>query len=66
MLIIVFSWDYIRVEKGQVIEGSSYIAYDMQSEEEEKQGCLETVFKDGHLLKDYTLEEIRERVDSTL
>lgn len=56
----------IRVEKGHVISGPSYIAYDMQSEEEEKQGCLETVFKDGKLLKDYTLAEIRERVNSTL
>lgn len=42
------------------------IPYDMQTEEQEKQGCLETIFKDGELLKDYTLAEIRERVDSTL
>lgn len=56
----------IRVEKGHVISGPSYIAYDMQSEEEEKQGCLETVFKDGKLLKDYTLAEIRGRIDAGL
>lgn len=56
----------IRVEKNHVIGGPSYIAYDMQSEEDVKKGCLETVFKDGQLLKDYTLAEIRERVNSTL
>lgn len=56
----------IRVEKNDKICGPSYIAYDMQSEEEEKQGCLETVFKDGELLKDYTLTEIRKRVDESL
>ena len=56
----------IRVEENRVIGGPRYVAYDMQSEEEEKQGCLETVFKDGELLKDYSLAEIRERVNSTL
>lgn len=56
----------IRVEEGHVIGGPSYIAYDMQSEEEEKQGCLETVFKDGKLIKDYTLAEIRERINKSL
>ena len=30
------------------------------------QGCLETVFKDGKLLKDYTLTEIRERINESL
>lgn len=56
----------IRVERNPIIGGPSYIAYDMQSEEEEKQGCLETVFKDGELLKDYTLSEIRERINESL
>lgn len=46
--------------------GDQYIAHDEVTEEQEQQGCLETVFKDGKLLKDYTLAEIRERVDSTL
>lgn len=44
----------------------TYIAVDRVSEEDEKTGCLETVFKDGVLLKDYSLKEIRERIDSTL
>lgn len=46
--------------------GDQYIAHDEVTEEQEQQGCLETVFKDGKLLKDYTLAEIRACVDSTL
>ncbi|MAX01081.1 MAG: nicotinate phosphoribosyltransferase [Sphingomonas sp.] len=38
-------------------------AYDDVSEEEEKQGLLETVFEDGKLIKRQTLAEIRARVD---
>ena len=53
---------FIYVEK----VGDQYIAHDEVTEEQEQQGCLETVFKDGKLLKDYTLAEIRARVDSTL
>lgn len=44
----------------------NYVAIDQVSEEEEKTGCLETVFKDGVLCKDYTLAEIRERVNKSL
>jgi nicotinamide phosphoribosyltransferase len=44
----------------------TYIAVDRVSEEDEKTGCLETVFKDGVLLKDYSLQEIRSRINSTL
>lgn len=46
--------------------GDQYIAHDGVTEEQEQQGCLETVFKDGKLLKDYTLAEIRSHIDSTL
>lgn len=34
--------------------------------EEEKLGLLTTVFKDGVLLKETTLSDIRERINSTL
>lgn len=43
-----------------------YKAFDNVPEEIEKQGYLQTVFKDGKLLKDYTLEEIRENVNKTI
>lgn len=46
--------------------GNQYIAHDEVTEEQEQQGCLEPIFKDGKLLKDYTLAEIRERIDSGL
>jgi len=36
--------------------------YDQQTPEQEKQGLLETVFKDGKLLRETSLSEIRERV----
>lgn len=33
---------------------------------EEKDGYLETVFEDGILKKEYSLEEIRQRIDNGL
>lgn len=47
-------------------ENGKYIAHDEVTEEMERGGCLETVFKDGELLKEYTLQEIRDRINSTL
>lgn len=41
-------------------------ATDQVSIEEEKEGCLETVFEDGILKKEYSLEEIRQRIDHGL
>lgn len=43
-----------------------YTATDQVSIEEEKEGCLETVFEDGILKKEYSLEEIRQRIDHGL
>lgn len=50
----------IAVYKG--LDGK-YTATDQVSIEEEKEGCLETVFEDGILKKEYSLEEIRQRID---
>lgn len=52
----------IRVE----FENGQYVAYDNQTEEQEKQGCLKTIFKDGLLVKKYTLSEIRKRINNSL
>lgn len=52
----------IRVEE----ENGKYIAYDQQTKDAELQGCLKTVFVDGELVREYSLSEIRERVNSTL
>lgn len=52
----------IRVEE----ENSKYVAYDQQTKDAELQGCLKTVFVDGELVREYSLSEIRERVNSTL
>lgn len=45
-------------------EDGQYVVHDEATEIQEAFGCLETVFKDGKLLKDYTLAEIRERIDN--
>lgn len=48
----------LRVEK----EGNDFVLYDEQTPEQEKQGALKTVFIDGTLFVDDTLEAIRQRV----
>lgn len=40
-----------------------YTAVDGVSEEEEQKGCLETVFLNGSITKEYSLNEIRERIN---
>lgn len=52
----------LRVEK----EGDKYVLYDQQTPEQESQGELKTVFKDGKLLYETSLAEIRERVKESL
>lgn len=50
----------IRVEKETGRNGrEKFVLYDQQTEEQEKQGWLEPVFKDGALLRFQTVEEIR-------
>lgn len=53
----------IRVDKDAK---GQYVATDCVSEEEEKQGELKTVFEDGKLLVDWSLQEIRNNIDNTL
>ena len=48
----------LRVEK----EGDDFVLYDQQNEEQERQGCLEVVFRDGELLRDESLATIRARL----
>ena len=43
-----------------------YYAKDQVTPEVEDEGCLETVFENGILKKEYTLKEIRQRVDKGL
>lgn len=51
----------------QVIkENGSYKLNDQVNWEEEKKGELQTVFKDGRLVKEFTLKEIRARLTSML
>jgi len=48
----------LRVEK----EGTDFVLYDQQTIEQEQQGELKTVFKDGILLVETSLTEIRNRL----
>lgn len=43
-------------------ENDKYVLHDKVSWQEEKESALETVFKDGKLVKEYTLQEIRARL----
>ena len=52
----------LRVE----LEDGKYVLYDQQSPEQEQQGELQTVFKDGELLRKTTLSEIRQRVSDSI
>ncbi len=53
---------YLRVE----CENGKYVLYDQQTREQEKQGCLQTVFKDGKAYNVQSLNEIRNRINSSL
>lgn len=48
----------LRVE----YEDGKFVLYDQQTREQEKQGCLREVFRDGKLLIDENLSTIRERL----
>ena len=48
----------LRVEQRDGI----YVLYDQQTEEQEERGMLETVYQDGRLLREHTLQEIRDRI----
>lgn len=45
---------------------NKYVLKDQCTWEEEKGGCLETVFEDGKILKQTTLQEVRERLAAKL
>ena len=52
----------LRIE----LEDGKYVQYDQQTREQEQQGELKEVFRDGKLLVETTLEEIRQRVKRSL
>ena len=41
-------------------------AYDQVSKELENEGYLETVFEDGKLIREFTLEEVRRNLNATI
>lgn len=49
-----------------VKENGKYKVYDNVSPEEEYQSCLEVVFEDGKMVRDWSLNEVRENVRQTI
>lgn len=49
-----------------VKENGKYKVYDNVSPEEEYQSCLEIVFEDGKIVRDWSLNEVRENVRQTI
>lgn len=49
-----------------LIAGCQWYAEDQVTPEVEDGGCLETVFEDGVLKKEYTLKEVRQRINEGL
>lgn len=57
----------LRVEyEDTEFQGKQFVLYDQQTKEQEAQGCLQTVFKDGQMIKETSLEEIRQLVTQQL
>lgn len=54
----------IKVDKDPVT--GQYVAIDCVSKSEERKGELKTVYKDGKLLREFTMTEIRQNLDKTL
>lgn len=52
----------LRVEAQE----GGYVLHDQQTEEQEKQGALETVYKDGQLIKEFNLQTIRQNLTEEL
>jgi len=53
---------YLRVGK----EDGKYVLYDQQTREQEKSGELKTVFLDGKILNETSIDEIRTRINEEL
>lgn len=48
------------------LKGVEYRAVDQVSKEQEAIGCLETVFEDSKLIREFTLEEVRRNLNATI
>ena len=53
---------FIRVE----FENNQFVAYDNQTEEQEQQGCLKEIFRDGKIVFETNLSSIRKLAQSSV
>lgn len=65
LLKVGYDWDEV-LEKVGTNEKPKLIVIDQQTWKQESQGLLTTVFKDGKLVKETTLDEIRKRLNNQL
>jgi nicotinamide phosphoribosyltransferase len=65
LLKVGYDWDEV-LEKVGTDKKPKLIVVDQQTWKEEQGGLLTTVFKDGKLVKETTLDEIRERLNNIL
>ena len=47
-------------------DGNKYIAEDQVTKEQEDKSCLQTVFEDGKLVKEWSLSQIRANVNNSI
>lgn len=47
-------------------DGDRYIAEDQVTKEQEDKSCLQTVFEDGKLVKEWSLRQIRDNVNNSI
>jgi nicotinamide phosphoribosyltransferase len=47
-------------------DGNKYIAEDQVTKEQEDKSCLQTVFEDGKLVKEWSLRQIRDNVNNSI
>lgn len=47
-------------------DGNKYIAEDQVTKEQEDKSCLQTVFEDGKLVKEWSLSHIRANVNNSI
>lgn len=66
--IVSDTWDFWKVmtEYLPKLKDDRYIAEDQVTKEQEDKSCLQTVFEDGKLVKEWSLRQIRDNVNNSI
>ena len=63
--IVSDTWDFWKVMT-EYLPKLKYIAEDQVTKEQEDKSCLQTVFEDGKLVKEWSLRQIRDNVNNSI